>query len=255
MKLRTLLSLASVICLWQLAYRLGLAPKAIPASPWELCTGFYELWIVGMPPGHILPIHIYYSLARVLSGIILAVILGVPLGVALGASRRIRTAVMPLVDFIRPIPPLAWVPLAILWFGIGMASAAFLIFLGALFPIVLSTCSGVRSVDPLLADAVHTLGASRLDVWRKVLLPGAMPPILSGIRVGIGVGWMTLVAAEFTGVRQGYGLGYMIMSARDLQRIDEVMAGMAVIGFVGLALDWLMAQMSNHLLRWRRHGA
>jgi ABC-type nitrate/sulfonate/bicarbonate transport system permease component len=181
----------------------------------------------------------------------LAVVLGVLLALTLGASRRIRLMVMPLIDFLRPIPPLAWVPLAILWFGLGLTSAAYLIFLGAVFPIVLSTCAGVRGVDHFLVEAVHMLGASRLTIWRKVLLPAAMPSICTGIRIGVGIGWMTLVAAEFTGVRGGYGLGYMIMSARDLQRGDLVIAGMAAIGLLGLGIEWIMGRLSNRMLRWQ----
>ncbi|MDR2056370.1 MAG: ABC transporter permease [Desulfovibrio sp.] len=220
-------------------------------SPLQVGAAFWELCAVGLPPGYLLPMHTLYSLSKVLAGVLLAVLLGCPLGLALGASRGIQMALMPLIDFIRPIPPLAWILLAIIWFGIGFGSAVFLIFLGAFFPIVLGTCSGVRGVDPLLVDAVRTLGGNRRDIWLKVLLPGAMPSLLTGIKVGTGIGWMTLVAAEFTGVRQGYGLGYMIMSARDLQRLDAVVAGMVGIGMVGLALEWMLGRIYRWLLRWQ----
>ncbi len=135
------------------------------------------------------------------------------------------------------------------WPGDGLG--AYLIFLGAFFPVVLATCSGVLAVDPLYADAVRVLGGGRAAVWRKVLLPGALPSVVTGVRVGLGIGWMTLVAAEFIGVRGGYGLGYMIMSARDLQRTDMVMAGMAVIGLIGLGMEWCMQRLSKTLLRWQ----
>lgn len=241
----------TAVCLWQLVIATGLVGHAMLASPWEVVSGFRELCTVGMPPGRILPMHVWYSLLRVISGVCLAVALGAPLGLALGASRRIRSVFMPLVDFVRPIPPLTWVPLAILWFGLGLTSAAYIIFLGTVFPIVVSTCAGVRGVDHLMIDAVRTMGATRFTIWRKVLLPGAMPSICTGIRVGVGIGWMTLVAAEFTGVREGYGLGYMIMSARDLQRTDMVMAGMAAIGLLGLGIELLMGRLANRLLRWQ----
>jgi len=250
-RLRALCSIAAAVCLWQLVCVLGAGPKAALISPLEVGAALAELCVNGMPPGNLLPLHALYSLGRVLTGVLLAVLLGGPLGLALGASPSARRALSPLVDFLRPVPPLAWIPLAIVWFGIGFGSAVFLIFLGAFFPIVLGTCSGVRGVDPLLVDAVRTLGGGRRDIWLKVLLPGAMPSVLTGIKVGLGIGWMTLVAAEFTGVRQGYGLGYMIMSARDLQRLDLVVAGMVGIGLVGLALECALGCLYKHLLRWQ----
>jgi ABC-type nitrate/sulfonate/bicarbonate transport system permease component len=157
----------------------------------------------------------------------------------------------PVIETIRPIPPLAWIPLAILWFGIGLKSAAFIIFLGCFFPIYLSTISGVLSVDRILIDAARTLGAKEKDIFLKVLIPAATPSIYTGVRIGMGIGWMTLVAAEFTGVKSGYGLGYMIMTARDIQRPDFVIAGMATIGLVGYLLDLLLRYMESRSLRWR----
>jgi len=248
---RSLIPAAAGVCLWQLVCTTGIAAPAMLASPYEVARGFYHLCTVGMPPGRLLPMHVWYSLLRVLSGVCLAIAMGVPLGLILGASPKTRSMLSPIIDFLRPIPPLAWVPLAILWFGLGLTSAAYIIFLGAVFPILLSTCAGVREVSHLQVDAVRMLGATRLTIWLKVLLPASVPSICTGIRVGMGIGWMTLVAAEFTGVREGYGLGYMIMSARDLQRTDAVMAGMASIGLLGLGIEWLMGRLSGHLLRWQ----
>jgi ABC-type nitrate/sulfonate/bicarbonate transport system permease component len=159
--------------------------------------------------------------------------------------------VRPLFEVVRPIPPLAWIPIAILWFGIGIKSAAFIIFLGAFFPILLNTISGVQSIHPILVEAARTLHAKEKDIFLKVLLPGAVPSIFVGMRIGIGIGWMTLVAAEFTGVKEGYGLGYMIMSARDIQRPDEILAGMLVIGIMGLLIDMGLRATESRALGWR----
>jgi ABC-type nitrate/sulfonate/bicarbonate transport system permease component len=157
----------------------------------------------------------------------------------------------PLVELIRPIPPLAWLPLAIIWFGIGLASQAYIIALGAFFPIVLNTVSGVKSVDPRLIEAARTLGAGPRTVLARVLVPGAMPSIFTGVRIGMGIAWMSLIAAELVSVQNGYGLGYMIMTARDLARYDLLVAGMVVIGILGYLFDWLIRLLEKRTLSWR----
>jgi ABC-type nitrate/sulfonate/bicarbonate transport system permease component len=169
----------------------------------------------------------------------------------MGWSTKLLNMIRPLVEVVRPIPPLAWIPIAILWFGIGIKSAAFIIFLGAFFPILLNTISGVLSIHPILLEAARTLHAKEKDIFLKVLLPGTVPSIFVGMRIGIGIGWMTLVAAEFTGVKEGYGLGYMIMTARDIQRPDEILAGMLVIGLIGLLIDMGLRATESKVIRWR----
>ncbi|HWR58225.1 MAG TPA: ABC transporter permease, partial [Thermodesulfovibrionales bacterium] len=155
------------------------------------------------------------------------------------------------VEMVRPIPPLAWVPISILWFGIGDASASFIIFLGAFFPILLNTITGSSSVNKRLIEAAVLLGAGKSALFMKILVPGAMPSIVTGLRISLGIGWMTLVAAEFTGVKSGYGLGYMIMTARDIQRPDLIISGMAVIGLIGYAMDFVVRKIESVILKWR----
>jgi ABC-type nitrate/sulfonate/bicarbonate transport system permease component len=201
--------------------------------------GLGALLTTGMPPGRLLHNHILYSLYRVAWGFSIACALGIPLGLLMGWFPLFHRLLSPIVELIRPIPPLAWIPIAIVWLGIGMRSAAFIIFLGAFFPVLLSTASGVLSVSPILIDAARTLNAKQKDIFLKVLVPGSLPSIFVGLRVGMGVAWMTLVAAEFSGVKEGYGLGFMIMTARDIQRPDQIVAGMLVIGVIGLIVDWL----------------
>jgi len=254
MKKISLLLPCLLIGLWQLACSLGLVSGDLVASPAGVLAGLVDLCLTGMPPGRLLPGHILHSLGRISLGFLLAATLGLPLGILTGGNPRVRSLIMPLIDFFRPIPPLAWIPMAIIWFGIGFKSAVFIIFLGAFFPIALNTCIGVATVDRIYLDVARVFNASRLDIWRKVLLPGALPSIFTGLRLGLGIGWMTLVAAEFTGIKDGYGLGYMIMTARDLQRIDEVMAGMAVIGLIGLAIEWGLAKLAGRFLGGRRVG-
>jgi len=192
-----------------------------------------------------------YSLYRVALGYAVAALLGIPLGLLMGWSTGLLRMIRPLVELVRPIPPLAWIPIAILWFGIGIKSAAFIIFLGAFFPILLNTISGVLSIHPILIEAARTLHAKEKDIFLKVLFPGAVPSIFVGMRIGIGIGWMTLVAAEFTGVKEGYGLGYMIMTARDIQRPDEILSGMLVIGVIGLLIDIGLRGIESRIIKWQ----
>jgi ABC-type nitrate/sulfonate/bicarbonate transport system permease component len=240
-----------LILIWQGLSSIQVIPSYKLPSPVEILFGFKDLLIVGVPPGNLLHNHMLYSLYRVALGYAIAALLAIPLGLLMGWSTGLLRMVRPLFELVRPIPPLAWIPIAILWFGIGIKSAAFIIFLGAFFPILLNTISGVLSIPPILIEAARTLHAKEKDIFLKVLLPGAVPSIFVGMRIGIGIGWMTLVAAEFTGVKEGYGLGYMIMTARDIQRPDEILAGMLVIGVIGLLIDIGLRAIESRTIRWR----
>jgi ABC-type nitrate/sulfonate/bicarbonate transport system permease component len=240
-----------LIVVWQGLSSLRVIPPYKLPSPVEIVLGFRDLLGVGVPPGHLLHNHILYSLYRVVLGYAVASLLAIPLGLLMGWSSKLLKMIRPLVEVIRPIPPLAWIPIAILWFGIGIKSAAFIIFLGAFFPILLNTISGVLSIQPILIEAARTLHAKEKDIFLKVLFPGTVPSIFVGMRIGIGIGWMTLVAAEFTGVKEGYGLGYMIMTARDIQRPDEILAGMLVIGIIGLLVDIGLRSAEAKVIRWK----
>ena len=239
-----------LILIWQGLSSLQVIPSYKLPSPVEIVLGFKDLLVVGVPPGHLLHNHMLYSLYRVALGYAISALLAIPLGLLMGWSPGLLRMIRPLFELVRPIPPLAWIPIAILWFGIGIKSAAFIIFLGAFFPILLNTISGVLSIHPILIEAARTLHAKEKDIFLKVLLPGAVPSIFVGMRIGIGIGWMTLVAAEFTGVKEGYGLGYMIMTARDIQRPDEILAGMLVIGVIGLLIDIGLRAIESRMIRW-----
>ncbi len=247
---RYIVPLILLVC-WQGLCSLGIIGGTLLPSPIDILLGLKDLLIVGMPPGYLLPYHILYSLYRVTLGFALAAVLGIPLGLLIGWSGRLRIMMSPIIEMIRPIPPLAWIPIAILWFGIGIKSAAFIIFLGAFFPIVLNTVSGALSINPIFFEAMRTLNATQADIFFKVVVPGSIPSIFVGLRIGVGIGWMTLVAAEFTGVKSGYGLGYMIMTARDIQRPDEIIAGMLVIGIIGLLINQALVLLEKKIIRWQ----
>lgn len=250
MKKWKVLSPLIALALWQLLAGLGLLGKSTP-TPVEVVLGLYQLTVTGFPPGYRLPGHIIASLGRVLLGFGFATLLAVPLGILMGWSPVFDNMVDPLVEVVRPVPPLAWLPLALTWFGLGIFSSAFLIFLGAFFPIVLNTVSGVKSVDPHLVEAARTLGAREKTILARVLAPAALPSIITGMRIGVGIGWMTVIAAEMAGVKSGYGLGYMILSARDVARYDYVVAGMVVIGIIGFLMDRVIKLAEKRVLRWR----
>lgn len=249
--LRYITPLIIIILIWQGLSFFNIINENVFPSPIAVFSGFKDLLIKGIPPGHRLHLHILYSLYRVVLGYLPAVLTAIPLGILIGWSRRFRDIMSPLIEIIRPIPPLAWIPISILWFGIGVKSAAFIIFLGVFFPVLLNTVSGVLSINSNMIDAARTLGANEKDIFLKILIPGSMPSIFTGMRIGVGIGWMTLVAAEFTGVRVGYGLGYMIMTARDVQRPDEIVAGMLVIGFIGLLINYFIKLIESKVLNWR----
>lgn len=241
-----------LLVVWQVLSSAQVIPAYRLPGPLDIIGGLIDLLRQGMPPGYRLYYHLLYSLYRVALGFLLAAGVGVPLGLLMGWSRRWNNVISPLVEMLRPVPPLAWIPIAILWFGIGIKSAAFIIFLGAVFPILLNTIEGVISVRPVLIEAARTLGGTERDILFKVLVPGALPSIFVGLRIGVGIGWMTLVAAEFTGVKTGYGLGYMIMTARDIQRPDEIIAGMIVIGVTGLLINYGLKKLQILMVPWQR---
>jgi ABC-type nitrate/sulfonate/bicarbonate transport system permease component len=194
--------------------------------------------------------HIVDSLKRVLLAVGAAALLGVPLGLAMGWSKRFRAAVDPLLEFIRPIPPLAWIPLSILWFGIGDVQIVYIIFLAAFFPVVLNSLAGARDVDSYLVRAGLSLGARPRELFLTVVLPAALPHIFTGMRIGLGIGWMALVAGEL--VAAPSGLGYMINNARTLFRSDYILLGMVLIGALGLVLDYLMRQAARFAMPWHQ---
>lgn len=190
---------------------------------------------------------------RVLSGLAIAIGIGIPLGLLIGWFPAARDMGEIIIELFRPIPPLAWIPLAVLWFGLSPASAIFIIVIGALFPTLISTIAGVRNVERGYLEAAYTLGANRsFDLFRKVVIPAALPSILTGVRISAGLAWMSVVAAEMIAIDSG--LGYMILDARQLFRPDVVVSGMIVIGLVGFGMDRILYYGENLVLRWRRTG-
>jgi ABC-type nitrate/sulfonate/bicarbonate transport system permease component len=190
------------------------------------------------------------SLSRVLQGFALAALVGVTLGMAVGRSRVLESLVDPMLELLRPIPPLAFLPMMVLWFGIGEASKIFFIAYAAFFPIFTTTLEGIKYVDPLLLRAAASLGASRRDLFRYVVLPAATPAIITGLRLGFGLSFFVIVAAEF--IAADSGLGFLINDARTFFLVSQMLLGAAVIGLIGFGFNRLLRLLEARLLRWRR---
>ena len=195
-----------------------------------------------------LPAHILASVQRVYGGFALAAVLALPLGMMIGRLKLVRDLLDPMMQLFRPIPVTAWLPLSMILFGLGARSAFFLVALGAFFPILVNTIFAVRSVEPRLFEAAAMLGVSRTRMFPVVVLPGSLPGIFTGLRLGLGFAWVVIVVGEMTGVSTG--LGAMIMDARQLSRTDVVVAGMAVIGLLGFLSDFVVLSLGRRLLRW-----
>ena len=190
------------------------------------------------------------SIKRVLSGFIIAGILGIPLGIFMGYFSTVMDLFDTVIELLRPIPPLAWVPLALAWFGIGETSMLFIIFIGAFFPILINTIAGVKGVPKILIETAQTLGAREKDILLKVIIPASSPSILTGLRIGVGIAWMCVVAAEML-PGSSAGLGYLIMYAYSLSRMDVVIASMIIIGIIGLILDRGLRYIEDKYFGWR----
>ena len=231
---RILLPLAAALVLvgiWQLA--IIVSEATIFPSPGDVIRGLGEL-----AERRILGSYIADSLFRVAAGYLAAVIAGIPLGMALGWFPTLGRAVNPVIQMLRPISPLAWMPLAVIWFGVSNLAPIFLIFLAALFPIVVASMNAVHNIPVMYLRAGRNFGLSPAQLMMKVIVPAALPPIGVALRIAFGVAWLVLVAAEMIAVDSG--LGYLIIDARNAgNRYDLVVGGMLLIGFVGLAIDTL----------------
>ena len=241
-----ILGILLILIIWELATDVfGLFSRFILPSPIYVLSAMWTMLLDGS-----LVMNSGWSLFRVILGFAVAAAVAVPLGIAMGWVPEIAFIVDPIVELIRPIPPIAWIGLALLWFGIGLNSAIFLVFIGAFFPILLNTVAGVRSVDKKLIEVAYTFGANDMNVLRKVVLPAASPTIYTGLRVGWGIGWMCVVAAEMIAVK--YGLGNMILEASNLAQTDAVIVGMITIGVIGLATNYIFQLAGNHLFAWQQ---
>lgn len=249
------------LLIWEMCSRAGLfsavvlpAPSAVAAKWWAYLLPIqpqepgqaYFSWLLS---GELLH-DAWSSMYRVVAGFLIGAVLALPLGLLMGASQRIYAVFNPLLQILRPIPPIAYIPLAILWFGLGNPPSFFLIAIGAFFPVLMNTIAGVRHVDGIYLRAARNLGVGQWTMFARVILPASTPYILAGVRIGIGTAFIVVIVSEMIAVNDG--LGFRILEAREFMWSDKIMAGMITIGLLGLAIDSGVSRLNNHLLRWHR---
>lgn len=245
-RIYTIISLGIAVAIWQFIAVFIVNNSFILPSFTETITSLYDL-IVRMEIFTDLLISLYHFAI----GMFFAIIFGIPIGMAMGWFKKIDNLMEPLIELLRPVPPLAWIPFAIVWFGLTHQSAGFIIFIGAFFPILTNTYSGFSSVPKTLVEAAKVLGCTKnKDLLKSVGLPSSFPDIAVGLRVAMGIGWMCLVAAELFGVSKE-GLGYKIWWYYYLHRMDNVLSYMIALGLIGLGINWVFRYVvEKKLLRW-----
>ncbi|TPM26094.1 ABC transporter permease subunit [Mesorhizobium sp. B2-3-4] len=240
-------TILAVLALWTLSARLQLVSPVFLPSPLAVWNKFVAVAQNGFVDATLAQ-HAVASLGRVFAALAAAILVGVPVGLAIGISTIGRGIFDPLLEFLRPIPPLAYLPLVVIWFGIGEPSKILVIAIAMLAPVALSTASGVRGVSQERINAARSLGATRAQVIRHVILPSALPSILTGLRIALGAGWSTLVAAELVAATRG--LGFMIQSAAQFLVTDVVVMGILVIAAIAFVLEFIIRRIERLLVPW-----
>lgn len=240
----TALSLVAGVVVWWAAVASGMANPVLLPPPYAVLRAIVQMTLEGT-----LLVDITVSLGRALGGFLIATVIGVVVGIVVGRSPRAFAIIDPWIELARPVPPIAVLPLVVLWFGIGEESKLVVVFYGALFPILLNTVQGVRSVDNNLVRAARALGASERQIFRLVVLPASVPSVVTGLRLGAGMAIFVLVAAELLG--SSAGLGWLIMDAREHFFTDRIMVGIVALGIVGYVINRSLLWLEHRLVRWR----
>lgn len=241
---------------WEFLSRIGYLPPALLPAPSRVFMTWGD-WMFGFDESAQDISGRWFSDAlasstRVFAGYTIASVLGIAMGVSIGWWRWVEKTIEPTIQMLRPIPPVSWIPLAIIWFGIANKPAIFLVFLGAFFPILMNTIHGVKTVNRDLLRAAAMAGARESQLLRFVVLPAAMPSIFAGLRIGVGSAWMLSVTAEMVAVKSG--LGYSLWDSYYFLRYDLVIAAMISIGLLGYLTDWLIKLLMHRMLRWQHAG-
>lgn len=242
------LAFVLLLFIWETMARFSNWSDQVFPGPTQVFLSMAELIVNGT-----LLKHSIASLFRVTAGFYLAMIMGIPLGILLGRFESAKFLINPVIQFLRPISPLAWIPLSMLWFGIGDKPAVFLIFLSSFFPLVVSTAIAVDAINPVYFQVASNFNFNRGEVVMKVIVPAMLPAVITALRITITIAWLVVVAAEMIAVQSG--LGYLILDSRNALRMDYVMDGMIVIGLIGLTLDYIMKRLTRiEAVKWGFNG-
>lgn len=245
----TAISVASLMCFlvfWELVVTLNIVPNDLLATPIQVLKLFFVKLKATDPDGATLITHTIVSLEEALFGYVVALVIGIPLGLAMGWFKVVDGLARPIFEMVRPIPPVAWIPLAIFWFGIGISSKAFIIFFAALVASVINSYTGVRLTNPTFIRMARAYGASNWEIFWKVCVPSALPMVFGGLQVALAGAWTSLVAAEL--VAADSGLGYLINVGRRLMRVDLVVLGMFMVGLTGVLISVIVDRIEKRLV-------
>ena len=238
------------VLIWQMAVLTELVSSRYVSPPMQVISLFFVKLGSPDPDGAVLGVNILSSLIVALSGFSLAILIGIPLGLLMGWYRGFDRFVRPVFEIVRPIPPVSWIPLTIVWLGIGLPAKAFIVFFAAFVPCLINAYTGIRQTAPVLINVAKTCGASNFTVFRRVGIPSSMTMVFAGIRVALGNSWATLVAAEMLAAASG--LGYMILMGRQFARPDLIILGIVVIGSIGMLFTFTLGLVENRILGWKK---
>ena len=246
----SVIGILAFVLLWQSAVMLGWLPSRYVPMPTDVVKLFFVKLTDPNPDGAVLGAHIVASLQVALSGFFLAIGIGVPLGLFMGWYRGFDSFMRPVFEIIRPIPPVSWIPITIIWMGLGLKAKAFIVFFSAFVPCVINAYTGIRQTSEALINVGKICGASNFTIFRRIGIPSAMTMTFAGIRVALGNAWATLVAAEM--LAANLGLGYMIQQGRSFARPDIIILGIVVIGSLGVVFTWLLGLVEGKVLGWKK---
>ncbi|WP_309477006.1 ABC transporter permease [Trinickia acidisoli] len=238
------------VAIWQAVSMAGIFPAFALPSPVAVWVSFIDILRNGYG-GQTLISDVLISCFRIVIGFVGAIAIGVPIGLMMSRNKIIFDLIDPLLQFVRPVPPLAYIPLLVVWFGIGELPKAILILVGTIPVIIIGTMSGVKSTPPLRIAVARTLGATNAQIFRKIVLPSALPEIFTAMRVGIGVAWTCLVAAEL--IAASSGLGWLVQFAGQALQVAVVIVGIVIIGVIGYAMELVIRKLENWIVPWRGH--